>query len=76
VFSAFITAWRFAAKPTNFYLSLVNATTEGVVRYPSEFSMTLGVLPSITATQELVVPRSIPIMYSDFFSVAKLRLYI
>jgi len=54
----------------------VNATTEGVVRYPSEFSMTLGVLPSITATQELVVPRSIPIMYSDFFSVAKLRLYI
>src|SRR5262245_24797422 len=27
---------------------------------PSEFSMTFGVEPSITATQELVVPRSIP----------------
>src|SRR5262249_36497774 len=33
---------------------------DGVVRMPSAFSMTLGVLPSITATQELVVPRSIP----------------
>src|SRR5579862_5431231 len=33
---------------------------EGVVRAPSLFSMTLAVLPSITATQELVVPRSIP----------------
>src|SRR5439155_19279490 len=27
---------------------------------PSEFSMTFGVLPSMTATHELVVPRSIP----------------
>src|SRR5262249_37731390 len=27
---------------------------------PSAFSMTFGVEPSITATQELVVPRSIP----------------
>src|SRR4051812_36602958 len=34
---------------------------EGVVRAPSAFSMTLGAEPSITATQELVVPRSIPI---------------
>src|SRR5262245_5126617 len=33
---------------------------EGVVRMPSAFSMTFGVLPSITATHELVVPRSIP----------------
>ena len=29
---------------------------------PSEFSMTLGLLDSRTATQELVVPRSIPMM--------------
>ena len=27
---------------------------------PSEFSITLGLLDSMTATQELVVPRSIP----------------
>jgi len=37
------------------------ATTEGVVLDPSEFSITLACLPSITATQELVVPKSIPI---------------
>jgi hypothetical protein len=35
--------------------------TDGVVRDPSEFSITLGVLPSITETQEFVVPKSIPI---------------
>lgn len=39
----------------------MNATTDGVVLEPSEFSMTFGFLPSITATQELVVPKSIPI---------------
>src|SRR3954466_1720042 len=30
---------------------------------PSAFSMTLAVLPSITATHELVVPRSIPMTF-------------
>ena len=44
--------------------SSVKATIEGVVRMPSAFSMTLGLLPSITATQELVVPRSIPITFA------------
>src|SRR4029079_16604666 len=39
----------------------VNATTEGVVRRPSAFAITLGSPPSITATHELVVPRSMPI---------------
>ena len=38
----------------------VNATTDGVVLAPSAFSMTLACLPSMTATQELVVPRSMP----------------
>jgi hypothetical protein len=38
----------------------VNATIEGVVRMPSLFSITFEFLPSMTATQELVVPRSIP----------------
>src|SRR5690606_4903963 len=35
---------------------------DGVVRAPSLFSITLTLSPSITATQELVVPRSIPII--------------
>jgi hypothetical protein len=35
---------------------------DGVVRIPSAFSMTLGLEPSMTATQELVVPKSIPMM--------------
>ena len=38
------------------------ATTEGVVRFPSALGMTTGSPPSKTATQELVVPRSIPII--------------
>jgi hypothetical protein len=38
----------------------VNATTEGVVRAPSLFSKTTGSPPSITAMQELVVPKSMP----------------
>src|SRR3981189_2242546 len=61
VFSGLVTAWRFAAWPTRTSPSLPNATMEGVVRAPSAFSITLACLPSITATQELVVPRSIPI---------------
>ena len=35
---------------------------DGVVRAPSEFSMTFGWPPSMMATQELVVPRSMPII--------------
>src|SRR5690606_6030298 len=38
----------------------VKATIDGVVRLPSEFGMTTGSPPSITATHELVVPRSMP----------------
>ena len=40
------------------------ATIEGVVRAPSSFAMTLGSPPSRTATQELVVPRSIPMIFA------------
>src|SRR5438874_1270307 len=61
VFSGFVTAWRFAACPTRRSPDSVNATIEGVVRAPSAFSMTFAVDPSITATHEFVVPRSIPI---------------
>jgi hypothetical protein len=52
----------FAGCPTNLWPSSVKATTEGVVRAPSEFSITRGSEPSITATQLFVVPRSIPII--------------
>ena len=60
VFSELVMACLLAAAPTSLSPSLVKAITEGVVLTPSEFSMTLGVLPYMTATQELVVPRSIP----------------
>ena len=61
VLSGLVTAWRLAGWPISRSPSLVKATMEGVVRAPSAFSMTLGLPPSITATQLLVVPRSIPI---------------
>ena len=41
---------------------------EGVVRAPSAFSITLGDEPSMTATQELVVPRSMPMTFAMFVS--------
>ena len=62
VFSGFVIAWRLATCPTSRSPVLVNATTEGVVRLPSALGMTTGSPPSITATHELVVPRSIPMI--------------
>src|SRR5918997_5560705 len=62
VFCGFVTAWRLATVPTRRSPDCAKATTEGVVRPPSEFSMTVGSPPSSTAMQELVVPRSIPIV--------------
>ena len=52
VFREFVTAWRFADSPTNRSPLLVKATTDGVVRLPSEFSKTSGSPASITAMQE------------------------
>jgi hypothetical protein len=43
---------------------LEKATTEGVVRAPSGLGITMGSEPSKTATQELVVPRSIPMIFA------------
>jgi hypothetical protein len=63
VFLGFVIACLFAGSPTNLSPVLVNATTEGVVLPPSEFGITTGSLPSITATQEFVVPKSIPIIF-------------
>src|SRR5438270_13411971 len=60
VFSGLTADWRRARLPTRRSPDLVNATTEGVVREPSELGMTTGSPPSMTAMTELVVPRSIP----------------
>ena len=68
VFSGFVIAWRRATCPTSRSPSLANATTDGVVRPPSEFGMTVGSPPSMTATTELVVPRSIPMILPIFVS--------
>jgi hypothetical protein len=65
VFFGFVIAWRFAGSPTlrsPFPLSR-KATILGVVLRPSLLAITTGSLPSITATQEFVVPKSIPIIF-------------
>ena len=62
VFSGLVMAWRFATWPTRRSPVLVKPTTDGVVRAPSALGMTTGSPPSITATQLLVVPRSIPMI--------------
>ena len=56
-------AWRFATKPTNLSPAFVNATTDGVVLPPSAFGITTESPPTMTATQEFVVPRSMPIVF-------------
>src|SRR5436305_8815755 len=62
VFCGLVTAWRLATVPTSRSPPWVKATTDGVVRPPSAFSMTVGSPPSSTPMHELVVPRSIPIV--------------
>ena len=62
VFAGLVMAWRLATWPTSRSPVLVNATTDGMVRPPSALGMTVGSPPSITATTELVVPRSIPMI--------------
>ena len=62
VFVGFVTCCRRAGAPTSRCPSFVNATTDGVVRPPSAFGMTVGSPPSRTAMHEFVVPRSMPIV--------------
>ncbi len=64
VFVGLVTAWRLATVPTRRSPLCAKATTDGVVRPPSLFSMTVGSPPSSTAMQELVVPRSIPMVFA------------
>src|SRR3546814_17493817 len=59
-----VTAWCLADAPTSTSPSLVEATIDGVVRSPSLFSMTLALPPSMIATHELVVPRSMPMIFA------------
>src|SRR6202011_2239902 len=66
VFCGLVTAWGLATVPTRRSPEAVNATTEGVVRPPSEVSTTVGSPPSSTAMHELVVPRSIPMVFPMF----------
>src|SRR5918911_1834544 len=57
-----VTAWRLATVPTRRSPLCVKATTDGVVRPPSAFSITVGSPPSRTAMHEFVVPRSMPMV--------------
>src|SRR5213593_2282244 len=64
-------AWRFATCPTRRSPVFANATTEGVVRLPSALGITCGSPPSITATHEFVVPRSMPIIFAIIPSMVR-----
>ena len=64
VFVGLVTACRLATVPTRRSPLWVKATTDGVVRPPSAFSMTVGSPPSRTAMHEFVVPRSIPMVFA------------
>src|SRR3954464_10515818 len=68
VFSGLVTAWRLATCPTGRSPVFVKATTDGVRRLPSGLVITTGSPPSMTATTELVVPRSIPMILLIVFS--------
>ena len=48
---------------------LVKATTEGVSRLPSWLGITVASPPSITETTLLVVPRSMPMIFSPSATV-------
>src|SRR5215218_10435750 len=63
VLAAFVTAWRLAIWPTSRSPLSVKPTTLGVVRPPSLFGTICTAPPSRTATQQFVVPRSMPIAF-------------
>ena len=76
VFSGFVTACRLATWPTSRSPDFVKPTTDGVSRPPSELVMTTGSPPSITATTELVVPRSIPIILLIALSSSRVKILV
>src|SRR5208282_3614595 len=65
--------WRLAIWPTSRSPASVNATTDGVVRLPSELAITTGSPPSMNATQLFVVPKSIPITFAIFLKTLSSR---
>ena len=75
VFSGLVTAWFLAALPTTRSPSLRKPTTEGVVRSPSALTRISGSEPSMTAMAELVVPKSMPMIFAImlFLSLYLLR---
>src|SRR5215471_8907110 len=64
VFSGLSTAWRLASWPTRRSPVLASPATDGVKRLPSLLMITVGFPPSITATTEFVVPRSMPTAFA------------
>ena len=64
VFCGFVTCCRRAGVPTRRWPSFAKPTTDGVVRPPSAFGITVGSPPSSTAMHEFVVPRSMPIVFA------------
>ena len=70
VLVGFVTCCRRAGAPTSRWPSFVNATTDGVVRPPSAFGMTVGSPPSSTAMHEFVVPRSMPMVFAMWCSAS------
>src|SRR5271170_1196181 len=66
--------WRLAIWPTSRSPASVKATTDGVVRLPSELAITTGSPPSMIATQLFVVPRSIPITLAMLFLETSLNI--
>jgi hypothetical protein len=57
-----VTACLFAGSPTLISPPSTKAITDGVVLFHSALGITPASFPSITETQELVVPKSIPII--------------
>src|SRR5262245_42741034 len=74
VWRGLVTACRLATWPTRRSPSFVKPTTDGVVRPPSALGMTTGSPPSMTATTELVVPRSMPMTLSAIYQISDWRI--
>ena len=69
VLVGFVIACLFAGSPILRSPLSANDTIDGVVLFPSEFGITTGSFPSITATHEFVVPKSIPIIFDIYLNL-------
>jgi len=64
---------------TNLSYANIYAPIDGVVLFPSALGITTGSLPSITDTHELVVPKSIPILFDNIVLIDQnnyIKIYI